>query len=431
MTDKKTLRLGIAGLGTVGCGVIDIIHNHATMLESRTGCNISISAVSARNKNVNRNVDLSAYDWEDDALTLATRDDVDMVLELIGGSDGIAYDLCKTALQHSKHVVTANKALIAHHGAELATLAAKHNTQLLFEAAVAGGIPVIKIIKQALCANAYGTITAILNGTCNYILSTMEMSGRSFDDVLKEAQDLGYAEADPAFDVDGIDASHKICIISALAYGTLPDIKHVYAEGIRHITAQDIEAASELGYVIRLIGVTSNTEEGIELYVYPALLPFDHVIAGVNGVDNAVHIMGDAIGELFVKGPGAGREATASAVMSDVLDVARGDVSEALTQPVSQLKLPAIVLIKTHQAAYYIRLCVADEAGVLAKITKIFADHNISVASLLQHTHDAKGNANITITTHQAREDNMNHALDLIKQDSYCAEPPRFIRIAS
>ena len=431
MTEKHTLRLGIAGLGTVGCGVIDIIQQHSTLLSCRTGTNIIISAVSARNKQMQRDVEISTYDWEDDALALATRDDVDIVLELIGGSDGIAYDLCKTALTHGKHVVTANKALIAHHGAELAALAATHHAQLLFEAAVAGGIPVIKTIKQALAANEYGTITAILNGTCNYILSTMEETGRSFDDVLKEAQELGYAEADPAFDIDGVDASHKICIISALAYGTLPDIDHIYAEGIRHITVQDIQAAHEMGYVIRLIGTTSRIDEGIELYVYPALLPHHHVIAGVHGVDNAVHIAGDAIGELFIKGPGAGREATASAVMSDILDIMRGDISHSFINPIAELSLPKIIPIKIHQSAYYIRLCVSDEAGVLAKITHIFAQYNISVASLTQHPQDAKGNAHIIITTHQACEDNINQSLNLIKDDPYCAEAPRFIRIAS
>jgi homoserine dehydrogenase len=427
---KKHLRLGIAGLGTVGCGVVDIIQHNAALLTARTGCTISISAVSARNKHAARDADIAAYAWEDNSVALATREDVDVVLELIGGADGVAYEVCTAALKAGKHVVTANKALIAHHGAALAELAATHNAQLLFEAAVAGGIPIIKMIKQALSANNYGTITAILNGTCNYILSTMEATGRSFNDVLQEAQALGYAEADPAFDVDGIDASHKISILSALAYGTLPNVKDVYAEGIRHITAQDIEAASELGYVIRLIGVTSRTAEGIELYVYPALLPFDHVIAGVNGVDNAVHVTGDAIGELFIKGAGAGREATASAVMSDVLDIARGHYSPVWLQASSTLNQANIIPINTHHAEYYIRLCVADEAGVLAKIASVFAQHTISVASLLQHSHDEHGNAHITITTHEAREDNITAALSAINSHSTTMKPPRFIRIA-
>ncbi len=427
MTD--TMRLGIAGLGTVGCGVVDIINKQAALLTTRTGRNISISAVSSRDASKDRGVDLSGVAWVNDAIALAARDDVDVVVELIGGSDGIAYDLCKAALTNGKHVVTANKALIAHHGAELAQLAEANNVQLMFEAAVAGGIPIIKLVKEGLAANEYGKITAILNGTCNYILSTMEQTGRAFDDVLDEAQKLGYAEADPTFDVDGIDASHKICILSSLAYGTTPDVTNIYCEGIRHVSDKDIEAAREHGYAIRLIGVTQQTKAGIELRVHPALLPQGHVIAGVDGVDNAVHVSGHAVGEIFIKGAGAGREATASAVVADILDVARGNITVPLLAPHNSLQAPQLIPMDTFSSEYYLRLRVQDDSGVLATITSLLAEHDISVATLIQHDLQDSQEADITITTHSTQEQQIKKALDAIAALDAVHGTPRLIRI--
>lgn len=423
------VRLGIAGLGTVGCGVVDIVGKQAAMLSARTGHQIDISAVSSRDRSRDRGIDLTGTTWVDDTLDLATHADVDVVVELIGGSEGIAYELCKAALENGKHVVTANKALIAHHGAELAALADKHNVQLMFEAAVAGGIPIIKLIKEGMAANAYGKIMGILNGTCNYILSTMEQTGRQFDDVLAEAQELGYAEADPSFDVDGVDASHKICILSALAYGTTPDMEHLYCEGIRTISATDINAARELGYVIRLIGVTQRTDTGITLRVHPALLHKDHVIAGVDGVYNAVYVEGDAVGDIFIKGAGAGREATASAVVADIMDIARSNMTAPLLHPTATLETPTILPMGDLNSAYYIRLSVQDDSGVLATITDLFAKHDISVATLIQHDPQANKQADITITTHHTQEARINTALDDIAKLDSVLNAPCMIRI--
>ncbi len=423
------LRIAIAGLGTVGCGTVDIITQHRSMMATRTGRAIEIVAVSARERNRKRDIDLSAFDWEDDARVLANRNDVDVIIELIGGADGIAYDLVKAALQQGKHVVTANKALIAHHGAELATLAEKHQAYLLFEAAVAGGIPIIKLMKEGLAANRYNKLIGILNGTCNYILTTMETTGRSFDDVLQEAQALGYAEADPTFDVDGIDAAHKLAILSALAYGTSPSIDHMHCEGIRQITAEDMLAAKELGATIRLIGVASQHDEGIELRVHPAMLPKHTPIAEVDGVYNAVHVFGDAVGDIFIEGQGAGREPTASAVVADIMDVARGNVMPPFILPADQLAAPQILPMQQHEGAYYLRIKVADHPGVLATITNLFAEHEISVARLIQHEPSRMDEADIILMTHRTTERLMNAALSEIAALESVLAAPCLIRI--
>lgn len=426
-----TLRIGIAGLGTVGCGVVDIIRQQQRMLAERTGVILELSAVSARDSVRERGVDLFGVVWEKNALDLAYRNDVDIVVELIGGADGVAYELVKTALTQGKHVVTANKALIAHHGAELAELAEKHQVQLCFEAAVAGAIPIVKLIKQGLAANYFSKITGILNGTCNYILSIMERDGRTFADVLAEAQALGYAEADPSFDIDGVDAAHKITILCALAYGITPAFGLLYCEGIRDITATDMQAADEMGYVIRLIGVSEKTQQGISLRVHPALLPKSHVMAGVKGVHNAINISGSACGDVFIKGAGAGRAATASSVVADIMDIARGDRSPALLQSFASLEQAEIIPIKNLTGCYYIRLRVRDTTGVLAAIAGVFAEHDISVATLIQHHGDVKdeGEVTITITTHKVQERQIHRALSKIDALEQICDTPRMIRI--
>jgi homoserine dehydrogenase len=424
------LRIAVAGLGTVGAGVVEILQRQTTLLSARCNRDIMITAVSARDASRDRGVSLANIAWEENTVALASRKDVDVVVELIGGSEGVAKSLCETALAQGKHVVTANKALIAHHGGALAKLAEQRGIQLMFEAAVAGGIPVIKLMKQGLAANNYTKIVGILNGTCNFILSTMERTRRSFEDVLSEAQALGYAEADPSFDIDGVDAAHKLCILSALAFSTTPAIDGITIEGIRNISAADILAAEELGYRIRLIGITERTDRGIELRVYPALLPEGSPVSEVDGVYNAVHIFGDAVGDMFIEGRGAGRGATASAVIADIMEIARGDVSQPFLVPAASLATPVIVPMEDYESAYYVRLHVADHSGVLFALTRIFSAHDISVASFIQHApKEATHGVDIILTTHTTLEKRMNHALREISAMPSILSSPCLIRI--
>ncbi len=424
------LRIGIAGLGTVGCGVVSILQKQAEMLTQRTGRSMVIHAVSARDASKQRGISLDNIEWLKDPKALALHPDIDVVVELIGGSDGIAKTLCETALKGGKHVVTANKALIAHHGAELARLAQQQTVSLSFEAAVTGGIPIIKLLKEGLAANEYQKITAILNGTANYILSTMEQSGRSFDDVLKEAQEKGYAEADPEFDIDGIDASHKLSILSAIAFGHKPAIDQVYCEGIRHITATDIAAAYDMGYRIRLLGITQQQSEGnIALRVHPVLLPLHSAMAEVHGVYNAVHAFGHAVGDIFIKGQGAGQSATASSVVADVMDIARGDTSSAFMLPASSLTQATIAPMEESCHAYYIRLEVKDTPGVLASITQLFSEHQVSVAQCIQREPITNGQAAIVLMTHKTQEASMNTVLQHIAGLKTVIDTPHKIRI--
>jgi homoserine dehydrogenase len=424
------LRLGIAGLGTVGTGVIDLLRRHETMIAMRAGRPIQLVAVSARDKTCARDVSWQGIEWVDDARNLAIHPDIDVVVEMIGGAEGIAREVCEAALLHGKHVVTANKALIAHHGAALAILAEQANVQLQCEAAVAGGIPVIKLLKEGLVANKYEKIIGILNGTCNYILSTMEQTGRQFDDVLAEAQALGYAEADPAFDIDGIDAGHKLCILSAMAFGTYPAIEAIFCEGIRHVSADDITAASTLGYTIRLIAVTQRVGDQVALRVHPALLPLGTPVSEVDGVYNAVHIFGDAVGDMFIEGKGAGRYPTASAIIADIVDIARGNTTHTFLSPTSLLVDPVITPIHLHRCAYYLRLSVVDHHGVLAAITQCFSQAGVSIARFIQHEKEAGGAVTLILTTHETQEQQIQTALSAIAAlHDVLLSPPRMIRI--
>lgn len=428
MSATPPLRLGIAGLGTVGCGTLEILTSQRDMLRERAGQELAITAVSAKSRGRDRGIDLSAYAWEDDATRLAARDDVDVVVELIGGSEGTARALCEAAIDAGKHVVTANKALIAHHGARLAAQAQTRGVQLMFEAAVAGGIPVIQLMRYGLAANRFHRLVGILNGTCNYILTTMERTGRQFDDVLAEAQALGYAEADPGFDIDGVDAAHKLAILSALAFGCTPDLDGMYVEGIRGVAAHDIAAAADLGYAIRLIGVAQRQgDDALSLRVHPALLPAEYPIGEVDGVYNAVHIFGDAVGDIFIEGQGAGRMPTASAVVSDIIDVARGTALPPFIVPASALTPARILPMDAHESAYYLRLSVEDHPGVLAAITRIFETHGISVARLIQR--EEEGGACILLTTHEVREAAMREALSAIAALGSTRAAPCMIRI--
>ena len=380
MSDR--IRIGIAGLGTVGAGVLQILEGNASLLHDRCGRDVIATAVSARNRNHDRGVSIDGMRWYDNAVDLASDPDVDIVVELIGGEDGPAKALAEASLAAGKPFVTANKALIAHHGNALAALATANNTSLRFESAVAGGIPILKALSEGLAANRHERVYGIMNGTCNYILTVMEQTGRSFDEVLAEAQQLGYAEADPSFDVDGIDTAHKLAILTGVGFGVPVDLANVFIEGVRHVTPLDIEFAAELGYRIKLMGITEQTDDGISQRVHPCLVGLNEPIAHVMGVDNAVVVQGDFVGRTVYQGPGAGSGPTASAVVADILDIVRG-ADHQILQPSSGDVAPAVSMDR-HFGSYYLRLAVNDSPGVLADIATAIRDEGISVEELLQ-----------------------------------------------
>ena len=417
------LRIGIAGLGTVGGGTLDIIAKHADMLAARTGRSIVVTAVSARTKR-----DVGAR-WVADPVALATDPEVDVVVELIGGSEGVARTLVETALKSGKSVVTANKALIAHHGVALAELAEKNGAVLAFEAAVAGGIPIIKALRDGLAANEFKRIIGILNGTCNYILTSMWESKRGFDVVLKEAQDKGYAEAEPSFDVDGIDTAHKLAILTSLAYGCAPAINDIYLEGIRHITLRDMEFAAELGYVIKLLGITSRTDKGIEQRVHPCMVPTGSPLGTVSDAFNAILVDGDAVGRVFLEGRGAGAGPTASSVVADIMDIARGVTYKPFTLPAASLTQFPPSGMANLRCSYYLRLSVVDKPGVLADVTNILGSEQISMRTFLQHSHKSDEPVYLVLTTHETQESSMLRALDKIAKLDSVKEQPHMIRI--
>ena len=403
------LRVALVGLGTVGGGVIRLLQTNADLIARRAGCPIQIVAISARDRNKDRGVDLSPYEWVDDMTTLATRDDIDVVVELIGGADGPALTLARQCLTVGKPFVTANKAMLAHHGLDLAGLAEKTGVALKYEAAVAGGIPVIKGMREGAAANEISRVYGILNGTCNYILTTMEKakeSGnpRGFDEVLKEAQELGYAEADPSFDIDGVDAAHKLTILASLAFGTELDFDAVATTGIRHVIAADIAEAAALGYRIRLVGMAENGPEGLFQRVHPMLVPLDHPLAHVDGSLNAVVAEGNFVGRLFFQGRGAGDGPTASAVVADLIDVARDEYGDALAMPVAALaqQKPADAGKRVGRA--YLRFKVQDRPGVLAEIAAATRDAGVSIESMIQRGANQADGVLVAIVTHAGEE---------------------------
>ena len=426
---STVLRIGIAGLGTVGGGTLSILTKHTKLLKERTGLDIVITGLSARDKSKNRGVDVSHIRWYDNPVAMATASDIDVVVELIGGSEGVARELVEKSLQAGKSVVTANKALIAHHGVALAALAEKSNVVLAFEAAVAGGIPIIKALRDGLAANRFSRIIGILNGTCNYILTSMWESKRSFEVVLKEAQEKGYAEAEPSFDVDGIDTAHKLAILTSLAYGTAPSINDVYVEGIRRVSLRDMEFAAELGYSIKLLGITSHTENGIEQRVHPCMVRTDSPLGTVHGVFNAIVTEGDSVGRVLFEGRGAGAGPTASSVVADIMDIARGVAYKPFTLPVaSLLSLPFSPMDNLH-CSYYLRLSVIDKPGVLSEVTAIFKKEQISLRSFLQHSHKPGEPVNLVMTTHDTQESAMLRAIAMIASLENVKETPYMIRI--
>lgn len=423
------LKVAVAGLGTVGVGTVKVLTTHAGQIAARCGRDIQVTAVSARSKSKDRDVDLSKYEWFDDPVAMASGADADVVVELIGGSSGAALDLSKAAFAAGRHVVTANKALVAEQGAALAVLAEGAGVSLAYEAAVAGGIPIIKAIREGLAGNRISRVIGILNGTCNYILSTMEETRRDFNDVLKDAQDLGYAEADPSFDIDGVDAAHKLAILTSLAFGTKVEFGHVHIEGIREIEAIDFKYAKELGYRIKLLGLAAEQERGVYQRVHPCLIDQDGPLAAVDGSFNAVIAEGDFVGRSVLEGRGAGAGPTASAVVSDLIDIAGGRFNYTFGVPASQLSDLQPVPISDRVGAFYIRLKVEDRTGVFADIGTAFRDQSVSMESILQRDHDESGNAQVVIVTHDVAESALRQALAALEANTAVVESPRVIRI--
>lgn len=426
---KKPLKIAVAGLGTVGVGLVRLLRDNNEALAQKCGRPITVTAVSARDKSKDRGVDLQGIDWYGDPESMAREADAEVIVELIGGSDGAALDLCKAAIAADRHVVTANKALIAHHGLALAEAAEKASVSLAYEAAVAGGIPIIKALREGLAGNAIDGLYGILNGTCNYILSEMRETGREFDDVLADAQRLGYAEADPSFDVDGVDAAHKLAILTSVAFGCRINFDDVAVEGIRHISALDIRFATELGYRIKLLGITRRTDQGVEQRVHPCMVRLDSPIAHVEGVFNAVVAQGDFVGSTVYEGRGAGEGPTASAVAADLVDIARGTRFPTFGIPAQSLSALGTVPMDQHRGAYYIRLMVVDRPGVFADVAAALRDEQVSMEAILQHTRAPGEPVPVVMTTHEVEEASMKRAIARFAAFETVVEPPRMIRI--
>ncbi|MGE0715361.1 MAG: homoserine dehydrogenase [Alphaproteobacteria bacterium] len=423
------LKIGVAGLGTVGGGVLRLLERHADRIAERAGRRIVVTAVSARDRRRDRGMELTGVRWFQDAVAMAADPEVDVVVELIGGADGVARALIEAAVARGKPVVTANKALLALHGTSIARAAEAAGVPLAFEAAVAGGIPIIKGLREGLAANEISRVYGILNGTCNYILSTMRREQREFGEVLAEAQRLGYAEADPSFDVDGIDAAHKLAVLSAAAFGTEVDFASVHVEGIRHVSALDIAYADELGYRIKLLGIARTTAHGIEQRVHPCMVPVATPIANVEGVFNAVVAEGDFVGRVVMEGRGAGAGPTASAVVADLIDVARGRTVPTFGRPVAALRPAAQAPMELHRGCYYVRLMVLDRPGVIADVAAALRDEEVSLESMLQRGRAPGEAVPVVLTTHETEEAGMRRALARITALGTVIEPPRSIRI--
>ncbi len=423
------LNIAVAGLGTVGAGVVKLLQAQADLIEQRCGRRIEVVAVSARSKGKDRGVDLSALRWYDDPVALAADPDADLVVELIGGSEGPARDTVATALETGKHVVTANKALIAVHGTEIALKAEAKGLTVAFEAAVAGGIPIIKGLREGLAGNRVSEIHGILNGTCNYILTEMRTTGRDFADVLADAQALGYAEADPSFDIDGVDAAHKLAVLASVAFGTPVDFAAVHIEGIRHVAAVDFDYADQLGFRIKLLGIARRTDRGIEQRVHPCMVPKTAPIASVDGVFNAVVAHADFADRVLFVGRGAGAGPTASAVVADLIDIARGRSTPTFGVPAALLGAATPSPMESRRGSYYVRLMVVDRPGVIADIAAAMRDQNVSMEQFLQRGRSPGEAVPVVLTTHDTDEASMQKALATIAAQDTVVEPPRMIRI--
>jgi homoserine dehydrogenase len=425
----EPLRVALAGLGTVGAGVVKLIEANRALVERRAARPIQVVAVSARDRTRDRGIDMSGFEWVDDPVTLAARDDVDVVVELIGGSDGPALALARATLAGGKALVTANKAMLAHHGVELARMAEAEGAALKYEAAVAGGIPVIKGLREGAAANEIGVVYGILNGTCNYILTTMEKEGRGFDEVLAEAQRLGYAEADPSFDIDGVDAAHKLSILASLAFGTRLDFDSVAIDGIRDVEAADIAYAETLGFKVRLVGMAEAGKKGLFQRVHACLAPVAHPLAHVDGSLNAVVAEGNFVGRLFFQGRGAGEGPTASAVVADLIDIARREFGPAFAMPVDSLATLPAASAGERVGRVYLRFTVADRPGVLAEITAAMRDAGVSIESLIQRGNSANGGVYLVMVTHGVSERAITEALASLEGSEHILGRPMLMHI--
>ncbi len=425
----RPLSVGVAGLGTVGAGVLRLLRDNAEIVAARAGRRVAVTAVSARDRGRDRGVALAGLRWFDDPTALAADPAIDVVVELIGGSEGPARALVEAALASGKPVVTANKALLAVHGEALAATAERHGASLGFEAAVAGGIPVIKALREGLAGNRIDRVAGILNGTCNYILTAMTEGGREFSDVLADAQRLGYAETDPSFDVDGVDAAHKLAILAALAFNRPVDFGAVHIEGIRAVSSLDIAFARDLGYRIKLLGIARRAGGGIETRVHPCMVPLGNPLARVDGVFNAVVAEGDFVGRVMLEGRGAGAGPTASAVVADLVDLARGRAAPVWGTEGEQLAPLPSVPMSAHTGAYYLRLMVVDRPGVIADVTAALRDAGVSLESMLQRGRAPGEAVPVVLVTHETGEAAMRAALCQIAGSDAVLEPPALIRI--
>ncbi|MEM8958577.1 MAG: homoserine dehydrogenase [Pseudomonadota bacterium] len=421
------LRLGIAGLGTVGTGVVKILQSHADLLTARCGRPLQLVAVTAQSRDKDRGIDISAYDWAENADALAIRDDIDVYVELMGGSDGAARSSIMAALDAGKDVVTANKALLALHGQTLAEQAEDAGRVIRFEAGVAGGIPCVKALTEGLAGNEITRVLGVMNGTCNYILTRMQDAGLSYDEVFREASDLGYLEADPTLDTGGIDAGHKLALLAAIAFGAKVDFDAVRLEGIERITIEDIDRAADMGFRIKLLGVARMSGRGLEQRMTPCLVPDSSPLGQLEGATNMVVIDGDASGQIVLRGAGAGEGPTASAVMSDIVDVARGLRLPTFGQPARSLAdLPRAQA--SVPAPYYLRLELLDKPGALSKIAAKLGDAGISIDRMRQYGH-AEASAPVLIVTHKTTRDALDHAIGDFSTTGVLAADPVAIRI--
>jgi homoserine dehydrogenase len=426
----KSLRLGVAGLGTVGTGLLDLLAKHGPEIARRAGRPIEVAGVCARDRAKNRGHDLSRFAWFESPEALARSDGIDVFVELVGGEGNPAKSAVMAALSSGKPVVTANKALLAHHGVALARLAEEKGVALNFEAAVAGGIPIVKTMREALAGNQATKVFGILNGTCNYILTKMAEEGRSFADVLKEAQQLGYAEADPTFDIGGFDTSHKLAILTSLAFGSEVNVAAIDIEGIEAVTLADIRNANEMGFKVKLLGVALATADGIEQRVHPTLVPKGSPVADTDGVFNAVVVHSDFAGDLMLEGRGAGAHPTASAVLSDIADIAHGNLRPSFGLPAKDLREYKAAPKRAHEGGYYVALELYDKPGAVAAIANILAEEKISIESIVQKAPAKEGAiASFMLVTHKTLDSSMRQALVRIESDGHVASKPRTIRI--
>jgi homoserine dehydrogenase len=421
------LRIGLAGLGTVGIGVVRIVQTHADLIAARAGRPVMITAVSARDRSRNRDADLSGYAWESDPVALARRPDIDAFIEVMGGHDGPAKAATEAAIATGKDVVTANKALLAHHGHALTEAAESMGRVIRFEAAVAGGIPVIKALTEGLAGNRIKRVMGVMNGTCNYILTRMQSAGLPYDQVFEEARQLGYLEADPNLDVGGIDAGHKLSLLAAIAFGTRVAFDDVELEGIGNVSIDDIRLAEDMGYRIKLLGVAQMTGRGLEQRMTPCLVPADSPLGQLQGGTNMVVLEGDSVGQIVLRGPGAGQGPTASAVMADVIDIARGFRTPTFGVPASQLSAAQAAKSATP-APYYLRMTLLDKPGALAKIATCLGDAGVSIDQMRQYGHQG-ANAPVLIVTHKAAPDDVAHAMSRFAATGVLVGEPVAIRI--